>query len=84
MSSGHVQQRRALGSDDVVEKSRLEVENAEVLTKPDLMNDAFDGEKREHEMGLWEAAKSHPWACFWAFIMCFTIVSCLRSYPAVP
>ncbi|KAJ3496121.1 hypothetical protein NLG97_g2889 [Lecanicillium saksenae] len=74
MSSGEMRARPAHGSDDVVEKSRLEVDNAEVLTKPDLMHDALDGEKREHEMGLWEAAKSHPWACFWAFIMCFTIV----------
>ena len=23
---------------------------------------------------LWEAAKTHPMACFWAFLMCFTIV----------
>jgi MFS transporter, SP family, general alpha glucoside:H+ symporter len=47
----------------------------EVLTNKDLMSDAFDGENREHEEGVWEAAKSHPWACMWAFIMCFTIVS---------
>lgn len=56
-------------------------EEKEVLADPDLMNDAFDGENREHEMGLWTAVKSHPWACFWAFIMCFTIVSlipCIR------
>lgn len=74
MSSGLVDSKQAIASDDVVEKSRLEVENAEVLSKPALMSDAFDGETREHEMGVWEAAKSHPWACFWAFVMCFTIV----------
>lgn len=39
------------------------------------MNYAVDGENREHEMGAWEAIKGHPWACLWAFIMCFTIVS---------
>lgn len=53
--------------------------HVEILANPELMNDAFDGENREHEMGVWEAAKSHPWACFWAFIFCFTIV-CLLSF----
>lgn len=48
-----------------------------VLINSDLMNDAVDGENREHSMGMWEAAKSHPWACFWAFTMSFTIVSLL-------
>ncbi|KAJ5618327.1 hypothetical protein N7528_006970 [Penicillium herquei] len=52
----------------------VDVHHAEVLGKSDLMNDALDGEQREHEMGVWEAAKRHPTACFWAFIMCFTIV----------
>ncbi|KAJ5794490.1 hypothetical protein N7457_001089 [Penicillium paradoxum] len=50
------------------------VEKSEVLVNQDLMNDAFDGENREHEMGTWQAVKSHPWACLWAFTMCFTIV----------
>lgn len=46
-----------------------------VLANAELMNDAIDGENREHAIGLWDAAKGHPWACLWAFIMCFTIVS---------
>lgn len=50
-------------------------EHAEVLADKDVMNDAFEGETREHEMGMWEAAKQHPMACFWAFTFCFTIVS---------
>lgn len=50
-------------------------DGVEVLDNPELMNDAFDAENREHEMGVWQAAKAHPWACFWAFVMCFTIVS---------
>ena len=37
--------------------------------------DAYDGERYEHSMGTWAAAKAQPWACFWAFIFCFTIVS---------
>lgn len=41
---------------------------------PDILNDAYLGENREHEMGSWEAAKKHPMACLWAFIFCFTIV----------
>lgn len=53
----------------------VDVQHAEVLANPDLMKDAFAAEEREHEMGTWEAVKKHPKACFWAFIMCFTIVS---------
>ncbi|KAL3952556.1 hypothetical protein ACCO45_012499 [Purpureocillium lilacinum] len=55
------------------EAGHLEL-NSKVLANSDLMNDAVDGENREHEQGLWAAAKEHPWACMWAFIMCFTIV----------
>ncbi|RFN44604.1 mfs transporter, sp family, general alpha glucoside:h+ symporter [Fusarium flagelliforme] len=51
-----------------------DVDHAEVLHNPDLMSDAFDAERREHEQGAWAAAKAHPWACSWAFMMCFTIV----------
>ena len=57
--------------------------NSKVLVNPDLMGDAVDAENREHEMGMWAAVKSHPWACLWVFIMCFTIVSlflCIRLY----
>ena len=57
-----------------------DIHHSEVLANRDLMSDAFDGENREHEMGLWKAAKLYPWACLWAFIMCFTIVS-LFSHP---
>ena len=51
------------------------VGHGDVLGNADVMHDAFDGENREHEMGFAEAVKTYPWACFWAFIMCFTIVS---------
>ena len=50
------------------------VAQTEVLTDKELMENAFHAENREHEMTLWEAAKDHPVACFWAFIFCFTIV----------
>ncbi|KOS37578.1 hypothetical protein ACN38_g11629 [Penicillium nordicum] len=59
---------------DEAHGEKAAVEQSEVLVKSDLMNDAFDGENREHEMTTWEAIKSHPWACLWAFTMCFTIV----------
>lgn len=57
-----------------------DVLHSESGTTQDFMDYAFDGENREHEMGVWEAAKSHPWACFWAFVMCFTIVRSLSSF----
>lgn len=57
-----------------VRGEKHDVLHSEKVTASDLMGDAFDGENREHEMGVWEAAKSHPWACLWAFVMCFTIV----------
>ncbi|KAJ6443670.1 maltose permease [Purpureocillium lavendulum] len=56
------------------ESGHVDVLHSKVLDNTDLMNDAFDGENREHEQGLWAAVKAHPWACFWAFTMCFTIV----------
>lgn len=59
---------------DVEEGGKADIFHSEVLGNQDLMTEAFDGENREHEMGVWEAAKQHPWACLWAFIMCFTIV----------
>lgn len=66
-------------------KPKVEVHEAEILVNPDLLGDAVDGENREHEMSVWAAAKTYPWACLWAFIMCFTIVSlpCLTFFPFV-
>lgn len=51
------------------------IHQSDVLVNADLMKDAFDAENKEHDMGVWEAVKTHPMACFWAFIFCFTIVS---------
>ncbi|RAL09356.1 putative hexose carrier protein [Aspergillus homomorphus CBS 101889] len=55
-------------------QNEVDVHHVELKGNSELMREAFDAENREHEMGVWEAAKLHPWACFWAFIMCFTIV----------
>jgi len=52
---------------------QVDIHHSEILVNPDLMSDAVDGENREHEMGMWAAVKSHPWACLYAFIMCFTL-----------
>ncbi|EEA20035.1 hypothetical protein TMatcc_000009 [Talaromyces marneffei ATCC 18224] len=60
--------------DEVERTQKSYILHSEVFANGDLLTDAFDGENREHEMGVWEAAKSHPWACLWAFTMCFTIV----------
>jgi MFS transporter, SP family, general alpha glucoside:H+ symporter len=51
------------------------IHQSNVLANKELMNNAFNGENQEHAMGPWEAARTHPMACFWAFFMCFTIVS---------
>jgi len=66
--------------DELHDGAHVEVHHSEVLANPDLMNDAFDAENLEHEMGMWDAAKKHPMACFWAFIMCFTIVSLFPNH----
>ena len=62
--------------DETIEAARhVDEKHSDVLGNKGLMEDAVDGENREHAQTLWEAAKEHPKACVWAFIMCFTIVS---------
>jgi SP family general alpha glucoside:H+ symporter-like MFS transporter len=75
MSSGKEQKNDATHI-DVVDPEIHEkgVNHPEVLSDKDLMDNAFEAENREHEMGMWEAFKDHPVACFWAFLFCFTIV----------
>lgn len=73
MSSDDNKTKDELHQGDLVDVH--ESEKADILDSPDLLNEAFDGENREHEEGVWQSAKNHPWACLWAFLMCFTIVS---------
>lgn len=47
----------------------------ETLSDKELLAASYEAETRENEMGVWEAVKDHPMACFWAFVFCFTIVS---------
>ncbi|MCJ1311445.1 hypothetical protein MMC25_005116 [Agyrium rufum] len=63
-----------LERDDFKGVSHFEVQQSEILKNQEILNDAYNGENGEHAQGVWAAAKSHPKACFWAFIMCFTIV----------
>ena len=58
--------------------------HSEVVGNKEMMATAFDGENREHEMGMMEAIKSYPMACMWAFIFCFTIVSTPKSEESLP
>jgi SP family general alpha glucoside:H+ symporter-like MFS transporter len=68
------------GSDiDPSELKKYSVMQSDVLVDANLMSSAYDGENYEHSQGLWSAVKSHPMAAFWAFTMCFTIVS-LHTY----
>ncbi|OSS43334.1 hypothetical protein B5807_12036 [Epicoccum nigrum] len=46
----------------------------ETLDDKDLLEASYEAETRENEMGVLEAVKTHPWACFWATVFCFTIV----------
>lgn len=41
--------------------------------------DAVEAETAEYNMTVMEAVKAYPMACFWAFVMSSTIVSCLLS-----
>jgi len=69
MSSGMVE------PNEKSQAGNVDVRHSEVLYNPDFMSDAVDGENREHAETAWASIKSHPWACLWAFVMCFTIVS---------
>jgi SP family general alpha glucoside:H+ symporter-like MFS transporter len=47
----------------------------------DYKADAVEAENAEHNMGVLEAVREYPMASFWAFVMSFTIVSCLPPSP---
>jgi len=55
------------------------VAHQETLDDKDLLQASYEAETRENEMGVLEAVKDHPMACFWAFVFCFTIVGWLVS-----
>lgn len=66
--------------DEMGRAEKVDALYSNVLINRQLMNDAVDGENREHEMTMLSAVKQYPWACFWGFVMCFTIVSPLPRF----
>lgn len=74
LDAGDVEKHGTTKFDSVDNHDLHEKKNSEVLINQDLLSNAYDGENREHAMGVWEAVKLHPMACFWAFLFCFTIV----------
>ncbi|KAF2641561.1 maltose permease [Massarina eburnea CBS 473.64] len=61
-------------SGDLDELEKRNIQQSEILVDANLMSNAYDAENREHAMTVTQAVKTHPMACFWAFIFCFTIV----------
>lgn len=74
MSSGSVEPKHGLHQEEVEDLGEKELGIKSDFVDHNILNDAYQGENREHEMGSWEAAKKHPMACLWAFVFCFTIV----------
>ncbi|KAF8183586.1 maltose porter [Mycena galopus ATCC 62051] len=59
---------------DEVEKRHTDLKS----NVADYKGDAIEAENSEHSMTVLEAARAHPMACFWAFVMSFTII--MESY----
>jgi hypothetical protein len=58
---------------DIQQLKEKDTLHSEILVNKDLMTDAFQGEDSEHNQTVWQAVVSHKMACFWAFVMCFTM-----------
>jgi SP family general alpha glucoside:H+ symporter-like MFS transporter len=78
MSEKHEVQRSGSADIGIEELKDHNLMQSDILVDKELMINAYDGENAEHEETVWEAAKTHPMACLWAFIFCFTIVSGFR------
>lgn len=82
LDSKHAEKHEAAHVDLVDSHEKHEkgvIGNDHLLVNQDALASAYDAENREHSMGVWEAVKLHPMACFWAFLFCFTIVSFLAQ-----
>lgn len=65
------------------EKGDVEVRHVDKVG--DNTAEAMEAEAAEHNMGLMEAVRAYPMACFWAFVMSFTIVSSRYAFrPLTP
>jgi SP family general alpha glucoside:H+ symporter-like MFS transporter len=64
--------------DEINEKARAQQDAPDhnALIDKEILGEASRGEELAHNLITWDAAKTHPVACFWAFFICFTIVSC--------
>jgi hypothetical protein len=56
------------------EKNQVE-HVGDVKTDANFRADAIEAENAEFAMTVPQAVKAYPMACFWAFVMSFTIVS---------
>lgn len=67
MSSG-IEETKTEGAVEVKTEGQVQhnekLDHSEVLTNKDLMHEAIEGENQEHQMGVWEAAKTHPWLAY--------------------
>ncbi len=76
---------KSYGDAAEVEAAGAPVENTYDLDEKakvaDYKADAVEAENAEHKMGVLEAVREYPMASFWAFVMSFTIVSCLFPLP---
>lgn len=66
------------------ELNEKHAQQVELSVDANLLTHAYDAENAEHEMTAWQAVKAHPAACFWAFLMCFTIVSGPSMLSSIP
>ncbi|KAJ7918447.1 maltose porter [Mycena leptocephala] len=55
-----------------------QVEHADNMNGADFKADAMEAELAEHDMTVMQAVRAYPMACFWAFVMSFTII--MESY----
>jgi SP family general alpha glucoside:H+ symporter-like MFS transporter len=60
------------------EKGHIEHDDHIKAKLAEYKMDAIEAENSEHAMTVMEAARAHPMACFWAFVMSFTII--MESY----
>ena len=56
------------------ETDKSAVYPTENVGEPKDLSGAIDAENAEHAMTVLQAVRAYPMACFWAFIMAFTIV----------
>ncbi|KAF7317305.1 MFS transporter [Mycena chlorophos] len=70
-----VDEKSSIEKRDSASLDKGQIEHGELKgTAAEYMSDAILAENSEHSMTVMEAVRAYPMACFWAFIMSFTIV----------